>query len=122
MNFVDVGTLVVGVITLGVAALALRRAAHLAEERNEYLLQEQNRLRALREEHKGLREDLQRERQARWSLQEELTQERQERLEAQQKAEQAVQEALKAATQQLRERMEHYLSELEEEEQPDIRR
>jgi hypothetical protein len=33
-----------------------------------------------------------------------------------------VQEALKAATQQLRERMEHYLSELEEEEQPDIRR
>jgi biopolymer transport protein ExbB/TolQ len=125
MDFIDVGTLVVGVITLVVAALALRsgrRAAHLAEERNEYLLQEQNRLGALREEHKGLREDLQRERQARWSLQEELTQERQERLEAQQKAEQAVQEALKAATQQLRVRMEHYLSELEEEEQPDIRR
>ena len=125
MDFVGVGTLVVGVITLVVAALALlsaRRAVHLAEERSEYLLQEQTRLASLREEHKGLREELQRERQARWSLQEELKQERQERLEAQQVAERADQEALKAATQQLRERMDHYLNELEEEGRPDIRR
>jgi DNA-binding transcriptional MerR regulator len=54
-------------------------------------------------------------------LQEELTQERQARLEAQW-AERAEQEALRAATQQLRERMDHYLNELEEEGRPDIRR
>ena len=125
LDFVDVGNLVVSVVTLVVAALAMsnaRRAARLAEERNEYLLEEQTRLARLREEHQGLREDLQKERQARWSLQEELKQERQSRLEAQQRAEQAEQEALRAATQQLRERMDHYLNELEEEGRPDIRR
>ncbi len=125
-DFVIIGTLVVGVATLVVAVLTLRnaqRAAQLAEERNEYLLQEQTRLRALREERQGLREDLQSERQARWSLQEELKQERQARLEAEQRAEKAEQEALRGATQQLRERVDHYLNELEEEGQPDnIRR
>ena len=125
LDFVIIGTLFVGVVTLVVALLTLRnaqRAARLAEERNEYLLAEQTRLRALREEHQGLREDLQSERQARWSLQEQLKQERQERLEAQQRAEQAEQEALRGATQQLRERMDQYLNELEEEGRPDIRR
>jgi biopolymer transport protein ExbB/TolQ len=125
LDFLIIGTLFVGVVTLVVAMLTLRnaqRAAQLAEERNEYLLEEQTRLRALREEHQGLREDLQSERQARWSLQEELKRERQERLEAQQRAEKAEQEALRRATQQLREQMDHYLNELEEEGQPDIRR
>ncbi len=125
LDFVIIGTLVVGVVTLVVAVLTLRnaqRAAQLAEERNEYLLVEQTRLKALREEHQGLREDLLAERQARWSLQEELKQERQARLEAQQRAEKAEQEALRRATQQLREQMDHYLNELEEEGQPDIRR
>ena len=125
VDFVGVGTLFVVVLILVVAVLTLRnarRAAQLAEERNDYLLEEQTRLNALREEHQGLRKDLQSERQARWSLQEELKQERQERLEAQQRAEQAEQEALRGATQQLRERMDQYLNELEEEGRPDIRR
>jgi signal transduction histidine kinase len=125
LDFLIIGTLFVGVVTLVVAMLTLRnaqRAAQLAEERNEYLLEEQTRLRALREEHQGLREDLQSERQARWSLQEELKQERQDRIEAQQRADQAEQEALRGATQQLRERVDHYLNELEEEGRPDIRR
>jgi signal transduction histidine kinase len=125
LDFVVVGTLFAVVITLVIGVLTLRnarRAAQLAEERNEYLLEEQTRLRALREEHQGLREDLQSERQARWSLQEELKQERQARVEAQQRAEKAEQEALRRATQQLREQMDHYLNELEEEGQPDIRR
>ncbi len=125
LDFVIIGTLVVGVVTLVVAGLTLRsaqRATQLAEERNEYLLEEQTRLRTLREEHQGLREDLQSERQARWSLQEQLKQERQAHLEAQQRAENAEQEALRRATQQLREQMDHYLNELEEEGQPDIRR
>ncbi len=125
LDFVVVGTLFVGLGTLVVALLTLRnaqRAAQLAEERNKYVLEEQTRLRALRDEHQGLREDLQSERQARWSLQEELKQERQAHLEAQQRAEQAEQEALRGATQQLRERVDHYLNELEEEGRPDIRR
>jgi biopolymer transport protein ExbB/TolQ len=125
LDFVVVGTLFAVVITLVIGVLTLRnarRAAQLAEERNEYLLAEQTRLRALRDEHQGLREDLQSERQARWSLQEELKQERQARVEAQQRAEKAEQEALTRATQQLRKQMDQYLNELEEEGQPDIRR
>jgi uncharacterized membrane protein YhiD involved in acid resistance len=120
-----VGALLVGIVTLLVAVLTLRSArsaVQLAEARNEYLREEQTRLAQLREEHKTLKEELVRERQQRWSLQEELNQEHGERLEAQRRAEQAEQEALKRATQQLRERMGHYLKELEEDTQPGIMR
>jgi uncharacterized membrane protein YhiD involved in acid resistance len=120
-----VGALLVGIVTLLVAVLTLRSArsaVQLAEARNEYLREEQTRLAQLREQHKTLKEELVRERQQRWSLQEELNQEHGERLEAQRRAEQAEQEALKRATQQLRERMGHYLKELEEDTQPGIMR
>ena len=118
-----VGALLVGIVTLLVAVLTLRSArsaVQLAEARNEYLREEQTRLAQLREQHKTLKEELVRERQERWSLQEELNQEQGERLEAQRRAEQAEQEALRGATQQLRERMDHYLKELEEDTQPGI--
>jgi hypothetical protein len=92
----------------------------LAEVRNEYLREEQTRLAQLREQHKTLKEELARERHERWSLQEELNQEQGKCLEAQRRAEQAEQEALMGATQQLRERMGHYLKELEEDTQPGI--
>ena len=120
-----VGALLVGIVTLLVAVLTLRSArsaVQLAEARNEYLREEQTRLAQLREQHKTLKEELVRERQERWSLQEKLNQEQGERLEAQRRAEQAEQEALKRATQQLRERMGHYLKELEEDTQPGIMR
>ena len=120
-----VGALLVGIVTLLVAVLTLRSArsaVQLAEARNEYLREEQTRLAQLREQHKTLKEELVRERQERWSLQEELNQEHGERLEAQRRVEQAEQEALKRATQQLRERMGHYLKELEEDTQPGIMR
>jgi Skp family chaperone for outer membrane proteins len=110
---------VVGVGTLVVAVLALRSAraaARLGEERNEYLKEEQERLGLLREEHKSLYEELERERQQRRSLEDELDHERQRHLEAQQRAERAQQEALREAAQQLREWIGHYLSELEESE------
>jgi uncharacterized membrane protein YhiD involved in acid resistance len=120
-----VGALLVGIVTLLVTVLTLRSArsaVQLAEARNEYLREEQTRLAQLREQHKTLKEELVRERQERWSLQEKLNQEHGERLEAQRRAEQAEQEALKRATQQLRERMGHYLKELEEDTQPGIMR
>ena len=120
-----VGALLVGIVTLLVAVLTLRSArsaVQLAEARNEYLREEQTRLAQLREQLKALETELVRERQERWSLQEELNQEQGERLEAQRRAEQAEQEALKRATQQLRERMGHYLKELEEDTQPGIMR
>jgi biopolymer transport protein ExbB/TolQ len=122
-NLVDVGALLVGLVTLVVAVLALRSAqsaAQLAEARNEYLLEEQKRLDQLREQHKTLNEELVRERQERWSLQEQLNQEQGQRLEAQRRAEQAEQEALRGATQQLREQMDRYLKELEEDTQPGL--
>jgi Tfp pilus assembly protein PilN len=130
VDFVIFGMLfvaVVGVITLVVVVLALRSAqaaARLAEERNEYLKEEQERLTLLHHEHKTLYEELERERQQRRSLQDELDHEHQQLLEAQQRAERAQQEALKAATQQLREQIGHYLSELEDKEDtdPGIRR
>ncbi len=127
VDFVSFGTLFVGVITLVVVVLALRSAqgaARLAEERNEYLKEEQERLTLLHHEHKTLYEELERERQQRRSLQDELDHEHQQRLEAQQRAERAQQEALKAATQQLHERIGRYLSELEDKEDtdPGIRR
>src|SRR5215211_2982527 len=112
-NLVDVGALLVGLVTLVVAVLALRSAqsaAQLAEARNDYL----------REEHKTLNEELVRERQERWSLQEQLNQEQGQRLEAQRRAELAEQEALRGATQQLREQMDRYLKELEEDTQPGL--
>jgi len=119
VDFVSFGTLFVGVITLVVVVLALRStqgAARLAEERNEYLKEEQERLALLSEERRSLYEELERERQQRKSLQEELNYEHQQRLEAQERAEWAEQEALKGAAQQLRQRMDHYLNELEEKE------
>ena len=125
MDVVGAGALLVGIVTLCVAALTLRSArsaVHLAEARNEYLREEQYRLAPLREQLKAQETELVRERQERWSLQEELNQEQGERLEAQRRAEQAEQEALRGATQQLRERMGHYLKELEEGTQPGLMR
>ena len=123
MDVVWVGALLVGIVTLCVAVLTLlsaQIAVHLAEARNEYLREEQYRLAPLREKLKAQETELVRERQERWSLQEELNQEHGKRLEAQLRAEQAEQEALMGATQQLRERMDHYLKELEEDTQPGI--
>ena len=123
IDVVDVGALLVGLVTLVVVVLALRSAqsaAQLAEARNEYLREEQKRLDQLREQHKTLNEELVRERQERWSLQEQLNQEQGQRLEAQRRAELAEQEALRGATQQLREQMDRYLKELEEDTQPGL--
>ena len=120
MDVVGAGALLVGIVTLCVAALTLRSArsaVQLAEARNEYLREEQTRLAQLREQLKMLKEELVRERQERWSLQEELNQEHGKRLEAQRRAEQAEQEALRGATQQLREQMDRYIQELEEDTQ-----
>jgi uncharacterized membrane protein YhiD involved in acid resistance len=123
MDIVDVGALCVGVLILVVVLLTLRSAksaVRLAEARDEYLREEQDRLGHLREVHKVLQEELVRERQERWSLQEQLNQEQGQRLEAQRRAELAEQEALQRATQQLREHMDHYLKELEEGTQPGL--
>src|SRR5919112_5615764 len=117
MDVVGVGALLVGIATLVVVVLTLRSAqsaVQLAEARNEYLREEQNRLDQLREQHKTLNEELVRERQERRSLQEQLNQEHGERMEAERRAEQAEQEALRGATQQLREQMDRYIQELEE--------
>jgi septal ring factor EnvC (AmiA/AmiB activator) len=125
MDVIGAGALLVGIVTLCVTVLTLRSAqsaVHLAEARNEYLREEEYRLAQLREQLKGLETELVRERQERWSLQEELNQEHGERLEAQRRAEQAEQEALKQTTQQLRERMGHYLKELEEDTDPGFMR
>ena len=116
MDYVEVGTLVVGIVILVIAVLTLRnaqRSALLAEKREEYLLEERERMEFMRQEHKSLQEELEQERQESQSLQEALKQERQERLQAQQRAERAEQEALREATHQLRERMDNYLNELE---------
>ncbi len=125
MDIVGIGALCVGVLILVVVVLTLRSAKSavwLAEARNEYLCEEQDRLEHLREVHKVLQEELVRERQERWSLQEQLNQEQGQRLEAQRRAEQAEQEALQRATQQLREQMDHYLKELEEGTHPGLMR
>ena len=123
MDIVGISALCVGVLILVVVLLTLRSAksaVRLAEVRNEYLREEQERLEHLREAHKVLQEELVRERQERWSLQEQLNQEQAQRLEAQRRAELAEQEALKQATQQLREQMDHYIKELEEGTQPGL--
>jgi septal ring factor EnvC (AmiA/AmiB activator) len=121
IDVVGVGALLVGIATLVVVVLTLRSAqsaVQLAEARNEYLREEQKRLDQLREQHKTLNEELVRERQERWSLQEQLNQEQGERMEAERRAEQAEQEALRGATQQLREQMDRYLKELDEDSRP----
>ena len=125
MDYVEVGTLLVGVVILVVALLALRntqRSVLLAEKREEYLLEERERMEAMREEHTRLQEELEHMRQEAQSLQEALKREQQEHLQAQQKAERAEQEALRAATQRLREQMDDYLNELEGTGELDIRR
>ncbi len=139
MDYVEVGTLFGIVVILVVAVLTLRsaqRSVQLAETRYDYLLEEKERMEFMREEHKSLQEELERERQECQSLQKALKQERQEsqslqealkregqeRLQAQRRAERAEQEALREATQQLRERMDNYLEELEENGRPAIRR
>jgi len=125
MDVIGAGALLVGIVTLCVAVLTLRSAqiaVQLAEARNQHLREEQIRLSKPGEQLKVLETELVQERLERWSLQEELNQEHGERLEAQRRVEQAEQEALKRATQQLRERMDHYLKELEEGTDPGIMR
>lgn len=123
MDYVEVGTLLVGVVILTVAVLALRntkRTLRLAEDRQDYLLEEQKRMEFMRGEHKGLQEELKRlqeelehKRQETQTLNEALKQEQQERLQAQRRAEHAEQEALRAATLRLRKQMDTYLNDLE---------
>jgi uncharacterized protein (DUF3084 family) len=74
--FATIGTLIVSVVSLVIAVLILRnvrRSAELAEDRVEYLREEQARLAFVREERR--------------SLEEELKREREQRLEAEQRAE-----------------------------------
>src|SRR5215210_7859454 len=122
IDVIGAGALLVGIVTLCVAVLTLRSAqiaVQLAEARNEHLREEQIRLARPGEQLKVLETELVQERLERWSLQEELNQEHGERLEAQRRVEQAEQEALMGATQQLRERMDHYLKKLEEDTDPE---
>jgi biopolymer transport protein ExbB/TolQ len=114
------------VVTLVVAGLALghvRKIASLTEEHIGELREEQERLQFFYyEKHKSLEEELERERQERVEAQKNLEQEHQQRLEAQLQAEQAKQEAMREATLQLREQMDLYLKELDEDGRRDIRR
>ncbi len=117
VDYIGVGTLFVGVLTLLFAVLAWRsaqRSVALAEKRDEYLIEERERMEFMRQEHRSLQEELQSEREELQNVQQALKRERQERLQAQHNAEVAHQEALREATQQLRERMGNYLQELEE--------
>ena len=117
---VGVGTLFVVVVTLIIAVLVLRntrRTGELAEKLAEYQLEDRESFEVIR----GLRQDLDWERQERQNLRGELDQERKERqraqqalLKAQQRAESAEQKAMREATLQLRERMDEYLKELGE--------
>ena len=121
IDVVGAGALLVGIVTLCVAVLTLRSArsaVHLAEARNEHLREEQIRLAKPLEQLKVLETELVQERLERWSLQEALNQEQGERLEAQRRVEQAEQEALKQTTRQLREWMDHYLKNQEEDTDP----
>ena len=116
MDYVGIGTLVVGVVVLVVAVLTLRnaqRSVQLAETRQEYLIEERERMELMREEHKWLQEELEHKRQEAQTLQEALKKEQQERLQAQRRAEHAEQEALRTATLRLRKQMDNYLNELE---------
>ncbi len=116
MEYVEVGTLLVGVVILVIAVLAWRntqRSVQLAQDRQDYLLEEIERMESVREEHKRLQEELEHMRQESQSLQEALKREQQEHLQAQQKEERAKQDALRAATQRLRKQMDNYLNEQE---------
>ncbi len=82
--FATIGTLVVSVVSLVIAVLILRnvrRSAELAEDRVEYLREEQARLAFVREERRSLEEELERE--------------REQRLEAEQRAERLGEEELR---------------------------
>lgn len=119
LPFISISTLVVGVVTLVIAALIFRhsrRSAELAEDRMEYLREEQARLVFFHEERQSLAEELKREREQRLEnqrqaerpdqkhlvkleqehrrLMEELEQERGQRLEAQRQTEVERQERL----------------------------
>lgn len=112
--------------TLVVAVLALRhvrKIASLTEERITELREEQERLQVFyHEKHKSLEGELERERQERLEVQKTLEQEQQQRLEALRQAEQAKQDASREAMLQLRERMDQYLTELDEDGRRDLRR
>jgi uncharacterized protein (DUF3084 family) len=116
---VGVGALlVVGTVALVVGVLTLRsarKAVGLAEDRMEYLREEQARLEHLHEEHRGLVEELEREREEHRGTKEGLERERRERREAQQRAERAEQEALRGAARRLRARIDGFVNDLEEE-------
>ena len=95
---VGVGALLVGTAALVVGILTLRsarKAVGLAEDRMEYLREEQDRLKYLHEQHRGLVEELEREREEHRGTKEGLERERRERREAQQRAKRAEQEALR---------------------------
>ena len=113
---VGVGALLVGTAPLVVGILTLRsarKAVGLAEDRMEYLREEQDRLKYLHEQHRGLVEELEREREEHRGTKEGLERERRERREAQQRAERAEQEALKGAAQRLRTRLDGLLENVE---------
>ena len=125
MDPIDLATLFLVLVTLVVAVIALqntRRTASLAEDRMSYLREERERLSFFHEQEHRLEGELERERQERSRVQEELERAHHQRLEALQKAEHAEQEAKRKATLLLRERMDHYLEELDEDGQRDIRR
>ena len=114
--FVGVGALLVGTAALVVGILTLRsarKAVGLAEDRVVYLREEQDRLKYLHEQHRGLVEELEREREEHRGTKEGLERERRERREAQQRAERAEQEALRGAAQRLRARMDGFVDDLE---------
>ena len=114
--FVGVGVLLVSTAALVVGILPLRSARKsvgLAEDRIGYLREEQDRLELLREERRGLAEELEREREEHRGAKEGLERERRGRLEAQQRAEQAEQEALRGAARRLRARLDGLLENLE---------
>jgi hypothetical protein len=113
---VGVGALLVGTAALVVGILTLRsarKAAGLAEDRIGYLREEQDRLELLREERRGLAEELEREREEHRGAKEGLERERRGRREAQRRAEQAEQEALRVAAVRLRARLDGLLENLE---------
>ena len=73
--FLGIGILLVSLVTLFVCILTLRsarRSVGLAEDRMQYLREEQERLAFLREEHQALAEELEQERQERLEVQRKL--------------------------------------------------
>jgi uncharacterized protein (DUF3084 family) len=118
---VCIGALLVGTAALVVGVLTLRSARKsvgLAEDRMQYLREEQERLEHLRQERQAVADELERERQERRALAEELERDREARLEAQQSAAQVAQEAQREAASRLRARLDDYLKELQEDTTP----